>query len=127
MTTNTRLLIVDDNEYNLDFYDALLQGRGYTIIKARDGIEALDRFEKCPPSLVIVDIMMPRLNGLDFCARLRRTPQGHNVPILVITGLDDAADRQNALKSGANDFLAKPFQSAEFVKRIRALLDKHKS
>jgi len=117
------LLLVDDDERNLIFYEALLQGRGFTIVKARDGLEALDRFPKCRPDLVIVDLMMPQLNGFEFCARLRHTPYGRSVPILMITGLNEETMREKALQSGANDFLPKPFQSAEFVRRIHALLN----
>ncbi len=126
MTTSGRILIVDDNEQNLDIYEAVLKEQHYGVTKARDGIEAIDRFEKYQPDLLIVDLMMPRLNGLDFCAHLRRSPHGRTVPILVLTGLDEPAARQKALQNGANDFLAKPFQNAVLFEHIRALLDKPK-
>lgn len=116
------ILVVDDNEATLDFYEALLRGRNFTVVKARDGIEALDRFQKCQPQLVIVDLMMPRLNGLELCQRLRHLPGGRHVPILAISGLDDEQTKVSARESGATDFLSKPFQSAEFVRRIQALL-----
>jgi DNA-binding response OmpR family regulator len=122
MTTTIRILIVDDDELNLELYETLLKEHHYSVTKARDGVEALDRFAKYQPDLVIVDLMMPRLNGLEFCARLRRTPHGRTVPILVLTGLDEPAARQKALQHGASDFLAKPFKTDALLERIRTLL-----
>ncbi|MCX7887405.1 MAG: response regulator [Verrucomicrobiae bacterium] len=122
MTPTAIILIVDDNEYSLQFYEALMQEHNHTVIKARNGIEALDRFQKCPPDLVIVDLMMPGLNGLELCRRLRCSPHGNHVPILAVSGLNDEQTRASALRSGATDFLGKPFQSAEFTRRIQALL-----
>lgn len=126
MTTAARILIVDDNEMNLDFYEVVLIAEGYGVTKARDGIEALDRFEKYQPDLIIVDLMMPRLNGIEFCARLRSSPRGHTVPIIVLTGLNDATAHQKAIQNGASALLVKPFQRADLLKQIRALLDKPK-
>jgi CheY-like chemotaxis protein len=127
MNTAPRILLVDDNEQNLEVYEAVLREHRYGVTKARDGIEGLDRFEKYQPDLVIVDLMMPRLNGLEFCARLRRSPRGRAVPILVLTGLDEPAARQKARQNGASDFLAKPFQTATLLQHVRALLASKKS
>jgi CheY-like chemotaxis protein len=122
MTTAARILIVDDNEMNLDLYEAVLTEQNYGIAKARDGIEALDRFEKYQPDLVVVDLMMPRLNGIEFCARLRSSPRGQTVPILVLTGNTDPAVHQNARQNGATDVLAKPFGNTDLLQHVRALL-----
>lgn len=122
MTTRSCILIVDDDEQSLDIYDELFRQEGYTVIKARDGVEALDRFTKCPADLVIVDLMMPRLNGLEFCARFRRNPNARSVPILVLTGLNEPETRQKALQYGASDFLAKPYTAAVLLEHVRALL-----
>lgn len=122
MTPDKRILIVDDDENNLELYDLILKAENYIVIKARDGIEALDRFEKVQPDLVILDLMMPRLNGLEFCARLRHNPRARHVPILILTGLDEPETRQNALQQGATAFLAKPFKSDTFLQQVRTLL-----
>lgn len=122
MNHTARILVVDDDEQNLEIYDTLFRQENYVVIKARDGIEALDRFAKCPPDLVIADLMMPRLNGLEFCARLRRNPNARGVPVLVLTGLDEPDARRNALQNGANDFLAKPYTNAVLLERVRTLL-----
>lgn len=123
--TNTpkKILLVDDDETNLELFEALLKTAGCLVLKARDGIEALDRFDKYRPDLVIVDLMMPRLNGLELCARLRRNPDARNIPILVLSGLDETATRQNAINTGATDFLAKPFKADDLLLRVNKLLN----
>lgn len=124
MNTAPRILLVDDNEQNLEVYEAVLREHRYGVTKARDGIEGIDRFEKYQPDLVIVDLMMPRLNGLEFCARLRRSPHGRAVPILVLTGLNEPDAHRKARQNGASDLLVKPFQTDALLERIRGLLAK---
>jgi DNA-binding response OmpR family regulator len=116
------ILLVDDEEINLTLLERILTLEHYSIAKARDGIEALDKFEKYQPDLVILDLVMPRLNGYEVCVRLKRLPSAKSVPILLLTSMSDDDSRQKALRSGVDDFLTKPFHCTDLLQHIRALL-----
>lgn len=117
-----KILLVDDEEANLALIEALLEHENYTIIKARDGVEALDLFEKIQPNLVLLDLMMPRLNGFEVCKRLRHLNSSRYVPIIMLSGYDDTDAKRQALEVGANDFLRKPVEGIELLARIRSHL-----
>lgn len=119
-----RILLVDDEEANLDFYERVLTAERYVTAKARDGVEGLDKFEKFRPDLVLVDMMMPRLNGIEFCSRLKRNPRGRTVPVLMLTGLVEEDTERIARKSGATDFLNKPVDTRVLLDHVHALLNK---
>jgi len=118
----TRILIVDDTELNLKMVSAILTKDGYEVITARNGFEALEVIKLTPPALAILDVMMPDMDGYTLCRRLRQTPATAKIPIIVLTALSGVEDKIKAFDSGADDFLAKPFEPQELRARIKVLL-----
>ena len=113
------ILVVDDDQAVRDSLARSLQYSGYEVITAHDGVEALARLAASRPDAVIMDVMMPRLDGLETTRMLRAT--GNDVPILVLTARDAVGDRVDGLDAGADDYLAKPFALDELLARLRAL------
>ncbi len=114
------ILVVDDDPRITDLMRRILAYEGYSVAIARSGTEALDRSLERPPDLVILDIMLPGLDGLEVAQRLREA--GDNVPILMLTARGTVADRVKGLEKGADDYLVKPFAPEELVARVKALL-----
>ena len=114
-----RILVVEDEAKIADFLRRGLAYEGYRVEVAYDGQEGLDKARDNPPDLVILDIMLPGMDGLEVCRRLRA---GSDVPILMLTAKDTVPDRVAGLDSGADDYLVKPFALDELLARIRALL-----
>ena len=114
-----RLLLVDDDPRVLAAVGRRLGFEGFNVVLASSGAEALDRAAASPPDLVILDVMLPEMDGLEIAQRLR---QGSAVPILMLTARDAVADRVAGLRSGADDYLVKPFAFEELLARIEALL-----
>ncbi len=117
-----KILLVDDEEPNLNLIQEVLVDVHCVVAKARDGIEALDKFDKFQPDLVLLDVMLPRLSGLEVCARLKRDPHARAVPIVVLTSLDEWQTHREACRSGADDFLTKPFDNEVLLHRVRLML-----
>ena len=114
------ILIVDDDPRITDLLRRVLAYEGYSVASAASGGEALNRSLERPPDLVVLDIMLPGLDGLEVAQRLRTA--GDNVPILMLTARDTVADRVKGLETGADDYLVKPFAPEELVARVKALL-----
>jgi two-component system response regulator MprA len=114
------ILIVDDDPRITDLLRRVLAYEGYSVASAASGSEALNRSLERPPDLVVLDIMLPGLDGLEVAQRLRTA--GDNVPILMLTARDTVADRVKGLETGADDYLVKPFAPEELVARVKALL-----
>ncbi|HEU0003988.1 MAG TPA: response regulator transcription factor [Ktedonobacteraceae bacterium] len=114
------ILVVDDDPRITDLLRRVLAYEGYSVAIAVSGNEALNRSLERPPDLVVLDIMLPGLNGLEVAQRLRAA--GDNVPILMLTARDAVADRVKGLETGADDYLVKPFAPDELVARVKALL-----
>lgn len=117
-----RILVVDDEPANRALLRKLLGHHGYDVVEASDGTAALEAVEHEGPDLICLDVMMPRLDGIEVCRRLRSQPQHVGIPILLLTALDRPEDRARGLEAGANDFLSKPFDEIELTARIRSLL-----
>ncbi|MFE0458665.1 response regulator transcription factor [Kitasatospora sp. NPDC058965] len=115
-----RLLVVDDEPALRDALESSLAFEGYEVITATDGFEALDAVEREKPDLVLLDIMMPRMDGLTAVRRMRS--RGDTAPVLMLTARDAVGDRVTGLDVGADDYLAKPFELDELLARVRALL-----
>ncbi|TYZ25119.1 response regulator transcription factor [Selenomonas ruminis] len=113
-----KILLVDDDEKLLDVLEPFLRNEGFATIRAQDGLEALTLMMK-QPDLVVLDIMMPHLDGKEICRRIRQISQ---VPIIMLTALDEEADKLESLDLGADDYMAKPFSMRELAARIRAVL-----
>ena len=113
------ILIVDDNEQIRQILAQYIEAQGWSCISAASGEEALALFDAASPSLILLDIMLPGIDGLSVCQSIRRVS---NVPILMITAKDEDADRILGLDVGADDYIVKPFSPGEVMARIRAVL-----
>ncbi len=114
-----KILLVDDEPLYLRLLKVNLESEGYDIISARNGEEALELVSQEIPNLIIMDVMMPKMDGIAACNRIR---QFSNVPIILLTALGDEQDRVNGLNIGADDYVVKPFSATELVARVRAVL-----
>ena len=114
-----RILVVDDEIRYQRLLDANLQTDGYEIITASNGVEAIELFSSQPFDLILLDVMMPELDGFQTCQRFR---EYSNVPIIMLTAKGDEKDRVRGLDLGADDYLAKPFSATELLARVRAVL-----
>ena len=119
MADTSTILLVDDEEAVRRVLSFPLERDGYTVVQAADGEEALVRFDDQPVDLVVLDIMLPKLDGLEVCKQLRSRS---SVPIIMLTARDDELDKVVGLEIGADDYITKPFSIREFRSRVRALL-----
>jgi DNA-binding response OmpR family regulator len=117
---NARILIVEDELPMRTALEDCLAGEGFRVISAADGERGLDRAMKEKPDLILLDVMMPKLDGFALCAELRRL--GNTTPVLMLTAKGQVRDRVNGLDCGADDYLVKPFSTDELLARVRALL-----
>jgi DNA-binding response OmpR family regulator len=119
MPDSSTILLVDDEDSIQKLLAYPLEREGYRVLQARDGEEALERFGSERIDLVVLDIMLPKLDGLEVCKRLRAESE---VPIIMLTARDDELDKVLGLELGADDYITKPFSIREFRSRVRALL-----
>ncbi|MEA2344872.1 MAG: cyclic di-GMP phosphodiesterase [Thermoanaerobaculia bacterium] len=115
------VLAVDDNEQNLQLLEEYLSTWGYDVVLARDGREALDLFPRINPAVIVLDVMMPVMDGYEACGFIKETAFGRTIPILMLTALTGTEDKIKALECGADDFLNKPINREELRTRIRSL------
>lgn len=116
------ILAVDDEPANLALLQKLLRHQGYDVVEAFDGPSAMAAVAAHRPDLVCLDVMMPGMDGVEVCQRLRRQPEHVGLPILLLTALNRPEDKTRGLEAGANDFLSKPFDESELSARLRSLL-----
>ena len=112
-----KILVVEDDPASRDLVRRALSGRGFGILEAKDGIEALDLVVQTTPDLVVTDVNMPRMNGWDLVRRLRSRPATAFVPVIFLTAMDKEGDRIYGFRLGADDYLVKPFSPAELAVR----------
>jgi len=117
-----RVLVADDNPQNADLLAEYLQASEFEVAIAADGEETLAQVKSFHPDVLLLDIMMPRLSGFEVCKRLKTDPASKNLPILMITALDQPSDVERAVDAGTDDFLTKPIHQTELINRVRALL-----
>ncbi len=119
MSRSVRVLVVEDEASFVEALSAGLRREGFALDIARDGREALDRFEACRPDVVLLDVMLPRVSGLDVCREIRSIS---NVPIIMVSAKGEEIDMVVGLEVGADDYVPKPYRFRELVARIRAVL-----
>ncbi|GAB4428319.1 MAG: response regulator [Anaerolineae bacterium] len=121
LKNSSTILIVDDAPEGRVLLERLLTAEGYDLAFAGDGIEALAKAAALTPDLILMDVMMPHMNGFEVCQRMRADPLLAQVPVILITALDDRASRLHGLELGADDFVTKPFDQTELLTRVRSI------
>jgi len=114
-----KVLLIDDDRGLVDLVSIALEDAGFTVDRAHDGKAGWDRFCAGPPDLVVLDLLMPELDGLELCRRIR---EQHTTPVVMLTSRDDEMDKVLGLDMGADDYVTKPFSTRELIARIRAAL-----
>ena len=122
MEKKPKVLVVDDEDRNLRLMEAMLIPLGYEVILAGDGEEALEKVRDLPPDVILLDVMMPRMDGFEVARRLKGGEETRIIPIVMVTALREVEDRVKALEVGADDFLSKPVEKTELRARVQSLL-----
>lgn len=117
-----RILIADDNEANVELLEAYLSGLGHDIAIAVDGQDTLDKVSSFQPDLILLDIMMPKLSGFEVCQKIKGDSQTSSIMILMVTALNELGDIERAVEAGTDDFLSKPVNKIELLKRVENML-----
>lgn len=123
---NPKILIVEDKQDSIDLICYFLKPQNYKIEIAMNGEEALEKINQSPPDLILLDIMLPKLNGFQVCERVKKNPKTQFIPIIMITALRELKDKIHGLEVGADDFISKPFENVELLTRVRSLLKQKK-
>jgi len=128
MNLTGKILIVDDDKMTLDFFDIMLTKLGFEVIKAEDGLDALDKLLVNSPDLMLLDNKLPKLTGLEVTQKIRKSSKYKkykNIPIIMFSALDDPKSKVTGLEAGVDDYITKPFNFSEVLARIRTIL-RHK-
>lgn len=119
----SKILVVDDNAQNLELLIEYLQTiDDVETSTAVDGIEALEMVQQVEPDLILLDIMMPRMSGFEVCRKLKSDPNTRDIPIIMVTALNELSDIERGVESGTDDFLSKPVNRLELITRVKSLL-----
>ena len=117
-----RILIVDDHEDNIELLKVRLESWGFTTVTAMNGVEALERVAECPPDLILLDVMMPVMGGVEVARRVKSNTKLPFIPIIMQTALDSTEDKVEGLEAGADDYITKPIEFPELKARLRSML-----
>ena len=116
------VLVVDDNQPNRELLVAYLEDVDCRVVPACDGLEALKIIGKNPPDLVLLDVMMPRMSGFEVCKKIKNDPKTADIPVIMVTALNEFGDIERGLDCGTDDFLSKPVNKLELLARVRTML-----
>lgn len=119
---SARILVVDDTELNVQVLSDILTRKGYQVVTAASGAEGLEVLASEKPDLVLLDVLMPEMNGYEVCRRIRANPDTTTLPVVLVTALDPGEERVKGIEAGADDFLTKPINRAELLARVRSSL-----
>ena len=122
--TEKTILLVDDMETVLLFEKTMLKGSGVTLRTAKNGALALKEIEQSPPDLVLLDVMMPELDGIETCRRIKQDEKTRHIPVVMVTTKGEPEMVQKAIDAGCNDFITKPLDKTELLSKVRAHLKK---
>ena len=122
MTKNNKILIADDNQANCELLEAYLASVECEVVVAVDGQDALDKVSEFQPDLILLDVMMPKLSGFEVCETLKNNPDTRRIMVLMVTALNERGDIERAVQAGTDDFLSKPVNQVELVKRVENML-----
>ena len=116
------VLVVDDNQQNLELLQAYLEDLDCETIPAHDGLEALQIISKKEPDLVLLDVMMPKMSGFEVCKRIKNDPKTTDIPVIMVTALNEFGDIERGIDSGTDDFISKPVNKLELLTRVKTML-----
>ena len=116
------IMVVDDEVGALTLIGIMLERGGFTVLKARDAFEALDMLRESTPDLFILDVMMPRMDGIELCQEIRSRPPTSSTPIIILSARGDAESVEKGFEAGANDYLSKPILHHDLVTKVRTML-----
>lgn len=116
------ILVVDDVPVNIQLLNTYLASEGYNVLTASDGAEAIEQVQQHAPDLILLDVMMPKMNGFDVCKFLKSQELTRFIPVIMVTALNEVEDKVKGIDSGADDFISKPFNKLELLARVRSLL-----
>ena len=116
------ILVVDDNIPNLELIQAYLEDIDCQVVPAHDGVEALSIVSRRKPDLILLDVMMPKMSGFEVCRRLKSDPQTSDIPVIMVTALNEFGDIERGIDSGTDDFVSKPVNRLELLTRVRTML-----
>ncbi len=120
--SKSTIMVVDDNPQNLELLQAYLEDLGCEVISAVDGVEAMQAVADHSPDLILLDIMMPKMSGFEVCRRLKEDQATADIPVVMVTALNELGDIERAVAAGTDDFLSKPINKLELLTRVKSLL-----
>lgn len=118
-----KILVVDDNQDAIAILEAVLRGAGYPVVSAKDGLEAMQKITTEDPSLILLDVMMPKMDGYEVCRTVKSDPKLSHIPILLVSAKTDPASKERGLSLGAADYLFKPIQPALVLRKVKEHLE----
>lgn len=118
-----KILLVDDSSTVIMMEKMLLSGAGYDLVVARDGEEGVAKAVSERPDLILLDVVMPKMNGIEACRLIRADPRTQGIPIIMVTTRSEAANVETSFKNGCNDYVNKPLNNAELLAKVRGLLE----
>jgi len=117
-----KIMVVDDNPQNLELLQAYLEDIDCVTIPAVDGPQALEIIANDPPDLILLDVMMPKMSGFEVCRRIKNDPQTSNIPVIMVTALNELGDIERSIDCGTDDFVSKPVNKLELLTRVKTML-----